>query len=279
MTSLTCGDWLLFIFVFIPLLIVTNVMSFALSLALFPILVPIYMVKGDELFTADFFNKDGPDFFFRITSKYTIIFCYWLLCPVWIIPKTLYKRYKTSSYTETQRPTVYTDCLLVFFVIIPLCIVTNVISLVLTLALFPILVPIYMVKGDDWFTDDFFNNDGCDIMWGFTSKYTILFCYWLLYAVWIILKTLTYKLYKCSKALSNIETQQPPVNTVTRQVPQPTVSQQRVISQPKQDQEDTNFQMAILQSQMLDLNRKIDQMNRNQNQSEGPTPSGMCQIF
>ena len=178
------------------------------------------------------------------------------------------------------------ECLFTIFVVIPICIVTNVISFALTLALSPILVPIYMAKGDEWFTADFFSNkygdDLCGYLccfFGLTSKYTILFCYWLLYAVWIILKTLTYKLYKCSKALSNIETQQPPVNTVTRQVPQPTVSQQRVFSQPKQDQEDTNFQMAILQSQMLDLNRKIDQMNRNQNQSEGPTPSGMCQIF
>ena len=108
------------------------------------------------------------------------------------------------------------------------------------------------------FTADFFDDDESAIVCGFTSKYTILLCYWLLCPVWIIPKTL----YKCSKALSYIETQQPSVNTVTRQVPQPTVSQQHVTSQPKQDPEDTNFQMAILQSQMLDMNRKIDQMNR-----------------
>ena len=66
-------------------------------------------------------------------------------------------------------------------------------------------------------------------------------------------------------------------------MPQLTVSQQPVTSQPKQDPEDIKFQMAILQSQLLDMNRKIDQMNRNQNHPVEPvilnSVSGMCTRF
>ena len=46
---------------------------------------------------------------------------------------------------------------------------------------------------------------------------------------------------------------------------------------PKDDPEERDFQMAILQSQLFDMNRKLDQMNRNQNQpiEQVPSVSGM----
>ena len=59
-------DWLGCIFgiiVGLPVLLATNIISLALTLALFPILVPIYMVKGSVLFTADFFDGKGARHF------------------------------------------------------------------------------------------------------------------------------------------------------------------------------------------------------------------------
>ena len=74
------GDCL-FLFIWLPIFIVTNTISLALTLALFPILVPIYMAKGDEIFTALFFRSGGTNFWFGEVSKYTILLCFWLLFP------------------------------------------------------------------------------------------------------------------------------------------------------------------------------------------------------
>ena len=46
----------------------------------------------DDFESSNFMNVGGG-----FTFKYTVLFCYWLLCPVWILPKTLYKCCKKSS--------------------------------------------------------------------------------------------------------------------------------------------------------------------------------------
>ena len=156
------------------------------------------------------------------------------------------------------------ECIFGLFVGLTILIITNLISLVLTLALFPILVPTYMVKGNVLFTANFFNDKCARHFFGRTSKYTILLCYWLLCPVWIIPKTL----YNDCKTSLHTKTEQSTVNTVTRQMPH-----------PKDDPEERDFQMAILQSQLFDMSRKIDQITRNQSEEQIISVSGMKMKF
>ena len=155
-------------------------------------------------------------------------------------------------------------CIFGIIVGLPVLLATNIISLALTLALFPILVPIYMVKGSVLFTADFFDGKGARHFFGRTSKYTILLCYWLLYPVWIIPKSL----YNNCKISSYTENEQSTVSTVTQEMPQ-----------PKDDPEERDLQMAILQSQLFDMSRKIDQITRNQSEEQIISVSGMKKKF
>ena len=49
--------------------------------------------------------------------------------------------------------------------------------------------------------------------------------------------------------------------------------------QPKDDPEERDLQMAILQSQLFDMSRKIDQITRNQSEEKIISVSGMKKKF
>ena len=89
------------------LIILANVLTLASTLILFPILVPIYMIKGDRFFAT---VKTKPEWSFLVywTFNSTVLFCYCLLCPVWFLPKKLYDYCKNASDTKTDRSSVNT---------------------------------------------------------------------------------------------------------------------------------------------------------------------------
>ena len=145
-----------------------------------------------------------------------------------------------------------------------LLLVSNVSVLAFTLALSPVLVPVYMVHGEDLFVDesDYEENPHKMCFYGGTFKRTVKLSYWLFCPIWFLPKILY---DKCTNR-NNDSNQMPiTVNTVTQQVPHET-THQTVTTQPRIDSEVANIQMTILESELADMRQEIDQMKRVQNQ-------------
>ena len=159
--------------------------------------------------------------------------------------------------------------LFIIFFGIPLFIISHVIAFSLALVLTPILVPIYMIKGDwlfinfwprlPWYFALYFMG------WSDIFKCTIIICNCLLCFI---------PCRDCCKSIftNGQNERQTNLNTVTGQVPPPTVTRQPITTQPTTDLDEMNFQTAVLQSQLHDLNRQVSNMNIVQNQPVETTP-------
>ena len=89
------------------LIFLANVLTLGSTLVLSPILVPTYIIKGDRLFTS-VRTKLGLSFLVYWTFNSTVLFCYWLLCPLWFLPKRLYDNCKNTPDRKTDRSSVNT---------------------------------------------------------------------------------------------------------------------------------------------------------------------------
>ena len=83
-------------FIILLHIIFTQLITLTITLILFPLLLPTYLIKGDRLFVS---VKTKLDFSMPCywTFKGTVVFCYWLFCPFWLLLETIYDSWKDKS--------------------------------------------------------------------------------------------------------------------------------------------------------------------------------------
>ena len=88
------------------LLLISNLVVLAFTLALSPLLVPAYMVHGEKLFVDESDYKENSEkiWFYGAMFKGIVKLCYWLFCPVWFLPKIIYDSCTSRTSDLHQLP-------------------------------------------------------------------------------------------------------------------------------------------------------------------------------
>ena len=196
-----------FIILLSPFIVLANLFTLASTLLLIPIFMPVYMIKGDELFS--FFRTDwGLTYLVYWTFRYTVLFfCKmplftFLSLPIMIleccISVPISYCIDSSNVTQFSEKSLKIIVVLVVRVVMIFPVIllillhiffSQLLTFSITLIMFPILVPTHLITGDRFFVSVKTNSP-----------------------LWLLLETI----YDSSKDTSSIETIRSSVETVTR---------------------------------------------------------------